>query len=150
MWNAYKTEGKSLPNKDIRVNNLQVDGELEFSNFQSFDAIVTQESGGTVPATIEVLQIGDIINLYIPELSVNAGSYTQKYKSIPIPLAYRPLSANQSQAIVTRQNDTPGVGSGYFISTSELQLFTRADRDYPVVSKDAITRPTMFSYFKSL
>lgn len=147
MWNAYTTSTAALPGRDVRFEDVTVDGAFNFSNYDSFTATVTLETGATTSAQIAVLKIGDIIHLYIPELT-GTGVITQAYKSIPIPLAYRPATADQSQAVVSNENATHSVGSGYFASTSELRLFTKANRTNP--TSPAISRPTMFSYFKSL
>jgi hypothetical protein len=148
MWNAYTTTNASLPSRDIRVKDLIVDGLI--NNYETFDATVTQENASTTVVEIAVLRIGDIIHLYIPQLTVTAATYSSAFKSIPIPLAYRPAAADQSQAIVTNQNNTPGVGSGYFESVSELRLYTKSDRTQPTNTFAATVRPTMFTYFKSL
>lgn len=149
MWNAYKGSTVALPGRDVRFEDVTVDGALNFSNYDTFNATVTQEDASTSVVQIAVLKVGDIINLYIPQLSVT-GTYSQAYKSIPIPLAYQPVAADQAQALVSNQNNTPGVGSCYFASVSELRLYTKADRTNPTNSVASIIRPQMISYFKSL
>lgn len=153
MWNAYTNVGNPLPGRDVKfndivTNDITVNGTI--NSYESFFATVIQEDGSSLVTEFAVLRFGDIINLYIPEISVTAATYTQAYKSVPIPADYRPLAAGQSQAIVTNQNATPGIGSCYFPSTSELRLYTKPDRTNPTNASPAITRQTMFSYFKGL
>lgn len=150
MWNAYAGSTTSLPKRDVRFDNLTVDGSLNFSAFDVFDAVVTQEDGATTTVEITVLKMGDIISLYIPQLSATANPFTQAYKSIPIPAIYRPVADGQTQPIVVSYNNTINTGNCEFESVSELRLYTVAARTLPTAGVASIVYPQIISYFKSL
>ena len=149
MWNAYTTINPALPSRDIRVRDLTVDGSINYTNYSTFSATVTQESGTTSVVQIAVLKIGDVINLYIPQMSSNA-VFTQAFKSIPIPVAYRPAVSGLAQPVYTSQNNVKAVGVAVFDAVTNLKIFTKADQSAPTNSVDAISYPCVVSYLKSL
>ncbi len=143
-------------NLNLKCESLRVKDSISFSNIVPVVLSVVQENGVSSSVTLKFLSLGDMIFMYIPLLSPTTTTYSQVNKVISsIPTAYRPVSGtsgsdSQSQALVSNQNSTPGIGSCFITNAGVLTLYTKIDRTQPSDGANAIVRPTVFVYFKSL
>lgn len=137
MWNAYKTSTVALPGRDIKVENLEVDGLLTL-NFQPITLTLTDEDSITTQTlSCFYSKIGRIITLVIPQTNLYAGAFTVNYKSLalPVEIAASPVSGKgETQVIYAQQNSVFAPGVAIIETSSQIRLYPLASKGAPTAS----------------
>lgn len=150
MWNAYTSSNPALPGRDVRFEDVVIDGTLSYDTFESFTASVTQENGVAGNVEIAVFQVGDMITLLIPALTASTTTYTGALKSIPIPAAYRPTVDGLTQPILCSGSGFQRIGFCRFTAVTALDIYTIVTEGNPSNGTAATSDRFVISYFKSL
>lgn len=146
MWNAYVTNSPALPDRNIRVRDLIVDGSIDFSSYDSITVAVTQENGVSSNYQVASLKVGDYINLYFPEMQSTTNTFTSAFKTLTLPTILRPAVSGLCQPICSNVNGAENIGSVRFNSVSELRIYTLPTIAQPTNGNPSISRPFILSY----
>ena len=146
MWNAYTTTNPALPNRDIRVRDITVDGSINYSDYITDTVSITQENGVSSNYQIAALKVGDYINIYFPLIQSTTSVFTSAFKTLTIPSSLRPVTSGLCQPVCTNVNGAENIGSARFNSVSELRIYTLPTLAQPTYGNLSICQPFVLSY----
>lgn len=139
MFNAYYSGANSVPvpGRDVRFNNIVIDGDIESkSSIESLS--VKYEDGTSENLDIEFKKVGDLVYMYLYEISHTGAIYSQPFRDFDgIPSEYLPVSGEtngqyaQSIPVISNINSVKYSGYCYIAKTGILRLYFKVDHSLP-------------------
>ena len=138
MFNAYSgSNSVPLPGRDVRFSNIIVDGDVK-SESSTESLTVIYEDSVTAPVSVDFKKVGDLVYMYLPQLSHTGAVYTSPFREfINIPEVYRPISGEingesaQSIPSVSNINTVKYAGYCYITNGGILRYYTKVDHSLP-------------------
>ena len=139
MFNAYYSGSNSIPvpGRDVRFGNVIIDGDIK-SESSTESLAVTYEDGTSENLDFEFKKVGDLVYMYLYEISHTAAVYNQPFRDFNgIPDEYLPISGEtngqyaQSIPVISNINSVKYSGYCYITNDGLLRLYSKVDHSLP-------------------